>query len=553
MKRTVSSLNLMKRQKEKESDDIDLFSTLPSELLSIIMILFHHTVSNVNTISKYWYDVIVNYKGCWFDIATKNYALLLGGIPPGNGYTYIRHYNNKNHIISRIDKQGARDAIQIFDCYGVISDIRSIVYVFAKFDQTYSSNTKEEKYIVIGRFKSYIGFLLNSKFHRFSMFKDEKSHRVTEQAIMIDSIHRYISSNLSHPLLAFKNFHKRDIYLNFEEKSHCYDLTVPRNTINEIEDTRYEVIKSAIVSEDDNDALINIDNKDGINVDVCLFTDYSKITPNAERVIFAKHPQLLSVTTFIHTLYPKFISKDIIEKNKKRYAEPKSEYYGMTAEEIETKWRLSGELASKEGTAMHLNLEMYYNKEKYFNDTIEFGLFKVFEKEHIEGKLRAYRTEWTVFNEDLYLVGSIDILYEYIKEDTTNKDGKKHLVLMDWKRSKEIRTYAGYDNEYCGGGCVPCTRHAPDCNKTHYAIQLCLYKIMLESKYDVIIDAMFIVVLHPNQKKYLKIEIEWEVARFFIEGIVTYRLDTITEFKENNKVETDEQKWKKLSNKCFEL
>ena len=59
--------------------------------------------------------------------------------------------------------------------------------------------------------------------------------------------------------------------------------------------------------------------------------------------------------------------------------------------------------------------------------SLEWQYFIEFIKENPH--LKPYRTEWIIFNEDLKLAGSIDMVYE-------NPDGS--LKIYDWKRSKEI-------------------------------------------------------------------------------------------------------------------
>ena len=57
-----------------------------------------------------------------------------------------------------------------------------------------------------------------------------------------------------------------------------------------------------------------------------------------------------------------------------------------------------------------------------------------FVKDHPQ--LKPYRTEWMIFDEDLKLAGSIDMVYE-------NPDGT--LSIYDWKRSKDISKVNGWN------------------------------------------------------------------------------------------------------------
>ena len=73
-----------------------------------------------------------------------------------------------------------------------------------------------------------------------------------------------------------------------------------------------------------------------------------------------------------------------------------------------------------------------------------------------------------------------------------NPDGT--LQIYDWKRVKSI------EYEAFGGktSIVPCLKHLPDTNFWHYALQLNLYKMILEEQYDKIVTDLYLVVMHPD-------------------------------------------------------
>jgi hypothetical protein len=101
--------------------------------------------------------------------------------------------------------------------------------------------------------------------------------------------------------------------------------------------------------------------------------------------------------------------------------------------------------------------------------------------------LKPYRTEWTIFNEDIHLAGSIDMIYE-------NPDGT--LSIYDWKRVKEIKRVNAF-NKYA----IPfIISHMPDTNFWHYAMQLNTYKVILEEKYDKKITKLCLVQIHPEHE-----------------------------------------------------
>jgi hypothetical protein len=117
-----------------------------------------------------------------------------------------------------------------------------------------------------------------------------------------------------------------------------------------------------------------------------------------------------------------------------------------------------------------------------------------FVKDHPE--LKAYRTEWMIYHEELKLSGSIDMVFE-------NAEG--NLEIYDWKRVKEI----SYESGFGKFALTPVIGHLPDTNFWHYSLQLNTYKKILEAKYDKKITKMCLVCLHPDNPlhNYEKIEV----------------------------------------------
>ena len=64
---------------------------------------------------------------------------------------------------------------------------------------------------------------------------------------------------------------------------------------------------------------------------------------------------------------------------------------------------------------------------KVEDDSIEYEFFQNFVKDHPH--LEAYRTEWCVYDEDLKIAGSIDMVFK----DTRNGE----FYIYDWKRTKK--------------------------------------------------------------------------------------------------------------------
>ena len=201
-----------------------------------------------------------------------------------------------------------------------------------------------------------------------------------------------------------------------------------------------------------------------------------------------------SVTTWNHSHFEDFNSDSIIDNMMKSKKWPQNKYYGMTREEIKASWDKNRDEAAEAGTKMHYDIECYYNKCPNENTSVEYSYFKKFLEDFPDLNSRPYRTEWTVFHEDWRLAGSIDMIFE-------NEDGS--LQIYDWKRCKDIKKVNGW-SVYAKTECID---HIPDTNYWHYCLQLNTYKAIIESKYDKKVTDMYLVCLHPDKKKYQRIEV----------------------------------------------
>jgi len=255
-------------------------------------------------------------------------------------------------------------------------------------------------------------------------------------------------------VLKKRNAHERDTYLRFEEKWHKYTITNdPRSTY-------------------------------------------------------------ISVTKWNHSHFPAFDGDLIIRKMMAgRNWNEDNKYWGMTPAQIKKLWKDNGAAASSEGTKLHADIECFMNQhlvdeddnlvstdhqilyESYMedkadgdcvinNNTVEWDYFLRFVLEQC-AKKTPFRTEWMIYDNDLKLAGSIDMVYE-------NNDGT--VDIYDWKRAKEIvRT-----NNFGDVASTECIQHVPNTNFWHYSLQLNTYKYILERKYGKIVRNMRLVVLHPD-------------------------------------------------------
>lgn len=215
-----------------------------------------------------------------------------------------------------------------------------------------------------------------------------------------------------------------------------------------------------------------------------------------------------SVTTWVHEHFEKFDADKIIQKMMNGISWKEGhKYWGMNPEQIKSQWNSNKDAVSGAGTDLHYEIECFNNDKRFSFDysnkelceiyisdkgkslsetPLEWQYFINFVKDHPH--LKPYRTEWTVFNEDVKISGSIDMVYE-------NPDGT--LSIYDWKRSKNITRI----NTFNKFAIPPCICHLPDSNFWHYALQLNTYKFILESKYGKIIKDLYLVRLHPDAEE----------------------------------------------------
>jgi len=189
-----------------------------------------------------------------------------------------------------------------------------------------------------------------------------------------------------------------------------------------------------------------------------------------------------SVTTWLKKFFYPFNDELIITNMMKSPKWVNSKYFGMTKEEIKKLWRDNGTEAAKLGTAMHKMFEDYYNGLQVNGSGIEYEYFQNFINDH--PNLKPFRSEWTVYDEELRLSGSIDMLF-------MNEDGT--LSIYDWKRCKSIDKEVTF-NKYA----KPPIKHIPDTNFWHYSIQLNAYKMIIEKHYGYKVKDMFLVCIHPE-------------------------------------------------------
>lgn len=199
-----------------------------------------------------------------------------------------------------------------------------------------------------------------------------------------------------------------------------------------------------------------------------------------------------SVTTVIESLFEQFDA----EYWAQRKATP-----GHTAEMILAEWRAKGEAARNLGTEMHDRIERYYLGEPVMQwmDDATFRLFGAFA---CDVRLRPARTEWRIFHEEARIAGTLDFL-------GFNASGD--LEIWDWKRSSKIVNSLGLplaENIYGKTAFEP-LEHVPDTTFHHYALQVSIYRRILEEKYRLKIAACHLGVFYPDYDRYWVVDVPY--------------------------------------------
>lgn len=215
--------------------------------------------------------------------------------------------------------------------------------------------------------------------------------------------------------------------------------------------------------------------------------------------VYKKFIQLKTVSDIISMFFRKF---DSIDWSRKKALENGISQICQLEE-----WDSKGAESREVGTYLHEQIHKYlvretpdftyhfqYNGEEVHVDKMvdisrEYTYFKKFLNEE---NIVPFRTEWQIFDPALRIAGTIDFL---------GRNGSG-FDLYDWKRSDKIDRNATVWNYGING-----LESVPDTRYYHYCLQLNMYKYILEKNYNIAINKMYLVVLHPVYNTYQKIEV----------------------------------------------
>jgi hypothetical protein len=229
-----------------------------------------------------------------------------------------------------------------------------------------------------------------------------------------------------------------------------------------------------------------------------------KFDPIEHRYFIDENPDTISVTQLIDKFFPDYDSPywsrrkaiDRLIAN----GIPQTEEKILSMQKVILKeWDDKRVTSANKGTALHEAIENYYNNNDYAGDSIEFQHFLAFKRRY--PNMQPFRSEWRIFDEDLLIAGTIDMVYK--KEDGT-------LYMFDWKRSEKVvlppngqhlklTDPTAHFAEFGFGE----LSHLTNDSYYKYALQQNIYKAILEKRYNYKISSMNLLILHENYETYV--------------------------------------------------
>lgn len=195
-----------------------------------------------------------------------------------------------------------------------------------------------------------------------------------------------------------------------------------------------------------------------------------------------------SVTTVVEECFEQFDAD--------YWAQKKAPSMGMSPEEVKAMWERNGEKARNLGTQMHEKIERFYLGLPNDSDPT-YNLFLQFTKQY---HLTPYRTEWAIFDEDSRVAGTLDFLNYSVGVFT----------IFDWKRSNKIISCGvPVKMSQWGKRAFGPIAHVHDTTYWHYALQVSIYRYILEKNYGIHVTTCKLAVFHPDYNRPYVIEVPY--------------------------------------------
>ena len=211
-----------------------------------------------------------------------------------------------------------------------------------------------------------------------------------------------------------------------------------------------------------------------------LFNPNIRLVRESHKYILSTNPDLefISATTFISQFFEKFEA----EKIAKKLVAVSPKYMGMSVDDVLAMWRES----ANHGTIVHEELEEHILNQSALKEPKAIQGMNWLNKYKMNSDFDVY-PEVIIFSEELKISGTIDLLLF----DKSNNQ----YIIMDWKTSKKIDTKS-YKNKR---GILPASSNIEDSKFNHYALQLSLYRYLLEEYYNLKISQHLIIHLKDEK------------------------------------------------------
>ena len=196
------------------------------------------------------------------------------------------------------------------------------------------------------------------------------------------------------------------------------------------------------------------------------------------KLINDKSINFISVTTYIADFFDKFDALKVAT----RLVTKIPKYKHMTIDELLSQWTD----ARDHGTKVHNEIEDYLLDNKTPSEPKALLGIQWLNK-HIDDNKHQLFSEKIIYSKELKIAGSVDLI---IKNSQTND-----YTIVDWKTNKKITTNS-FKNKM---GTHPITCDIEDCKYNLYALQLSLYRYLLEEYYGINIGRQLIVHLKNDK------------------------------------------------------
>ena len=196
------------------------------------------------------------------------------------------------------------------------------------------------------------------------------------------------------------------------------------------------------------------------------------------RLLLQPDMTFTSVTTFVEQFFEGFNAVKVAKKLIRKY----HKYKNRTVESLVEEWKSSAEY----GTKVHQEIEKWILDGIEPEDIKAINGKKWLEDYKLKSEIEIY-PEVIIYSTELTIAGTIDII---AKDNNTGS-----YELIDWKTSKKIdKVSYGYKM-----GIHEVTKNILDCNFYHYALQLSLYRYILEQYYGISINNQLIAHLQDDK------------------------------------------------------